>query len=205
MVTESNPEPSHVGHYLGGQSHLFNSPHCHFTHTTDSAQPSAISEDSNPTSDLASDGLETIVTVTETLEELKLPQEVVESESRGAIYSIPIMEDVGGGSSTPEDPAEAPRTLQGNSNPSSRESLHLRGWGQNPSLILGLWRHNCFVLSQQLSGVRHLSCSSSNLSLSSKFHSQLSGSGEVGLRSFPLGTMGLFCLVSPLPHRPKLD
>ncbi|KAF6074023.1 brevican [Phyllostomus discolor] len=78
----------------------------------DSSQPSAISEDSNPTSDLASDGLEAIVTVTETLEELKLPQEVVESESRGAIYSIPIMEDVGGGSSTPEDPAEAPRTLQ---------------------------------------------------------------------------------------------
>ncbi|XP_054418982.1 brevican core protein isoform X3 [Pteronotus mesoamericanus] len=78
----------------------------------DSAQPSAIPEDSNPTSDLASDGLEAIVTVTETLEELQLPQEVVESESRGAIYSIPIMEDIGGGSSTPEDPAEAPRILQ---------------------------------------------------------------------------------------------
>ncbi|XP_053771477.1 brevican core protein [Desmodus rotundus] len=78
----------------------------------DSAQPSAISEDSNPTSDLASDGLEAIVTVTETLEELQLSQEVMESESRGAIYSIPIMEDVGGGSSTPEDPVESPRTLQ---------------------------------------------------------------------------------------------
>lgn len=142
MVTESNPEPSHVGHYVGGQSHLFNSPHCHLTPTIDSAQPSAISEDSNPTSDLASDGLEAIVTVTETLEELQLSQEVMESESRGAIYSIPIMEDVGGGSSTPEDPAESPRTLQGNSNPSSWGGLHLRGWGQKPSLILGLWRHN---------------------------------------------------------------
>ncbi|XP_006895812.1 PREDICTED: brevican core protein [Elephantulus edwardii] len=73
----------------------------------DSAPPSGIPEASDP----ASDGLEAIVTVTETLEELQLPQETVESESRGAIYSIPIMEDRGGGSSTPEDPAEAPRTL----------------------------------------------------------------------------------------------
>ncbi|XP_021522999.2 brevican core protein isoform X2 [Aotus nancymaae] len=77
----------------------------------DSAQPSAIPEAANPASDPASDGLEAIVTVTETLEELQLPQEAMESESRGAIYSIPIMEDGGGGSSTPEDPAEAPRTL----------------------------------------------------------------------------------------------
>uniref|UniRef100_A0A8C2NHF5 Brevican core protein n=1 Tax=Capra hircus TaxID=9925 RepID=A0A8C2NHF5_CAPHI len=77
----------------------------------DSAQPSAIPEAANPGSDPASDALESIVTVTETLEELKLPQEAVESESRGAIYSIPIIEDGGGGSSTPEDPAEAPRTL----------------------------------------------------------------------------------------------
>ncbi|EAW52931.1 brevican, isoform CRA_c [Homo sapiens] len=77
----------------------------------DSAQPSAIPEASNPASNPASDGLEAIVTVTETLEELQLPQEATESESRGAIYSIPIMEDGGGGSSTPEDPAEAPRTL----------------------------------------------------------------------------------------------
>uniref|UniRef100_A0A8C8ZA20 Brevican core protein n=1 Tax=Prolemur simus TaxID=1328070 RepID=A0A8C8ZA20_PROSS len=77
----------------------------------DSARPSAIPDASNPASDLASDGLEAIVTVTETLEELQLPREAVESESRGAIYSIPIMEDGGGGSSTPEDPAEAPRTL----------------------------------------------------------------------------------------------
>ncbi|KAJ8794205.1 hypothetical protein J1605_003351 [Eschrichtius robustus] len=59
----------------------------------DSAQPSAIPEASNPASDLASDALEAIVTVTEALEELQLPQEAVESESRGAIYSIPIMED----------------------------------------------------------------------------------------------------------------
>ncbi|XP_012886122.1 PREDICTED: brevican core protein [Dipodomys ordii] len=73
----------------------------------DSAHPSTMPETSNP----ASDGLEAIVTVTETLEELQLPQETMESESRGAIYSIPIMEDGGGGSSTPEDPAEAPKTL----------------------------------------------------------------------------------------------
>ncbi|XP_036297886.1 brevican core protein [Pipistrellus kuhlii] len=78
----------------------------------DSAQPSTIPEDSNPSSDPASDGLEAIVTVTETLEELQLPRGAVESESRGAIYSIPIIEDGGGASSTPEDPAEAPRTLQ---------------------------------------------------------------------------------------------
>ncbi|XP_047385269.1 brevican core protein isoform X2 [Sciurus carolinensis] len=78
----------------------------------DSAHPSAIPEVSNPASDPGSDGLEAIVTVTETLEELQLPQEAMESESRGAIYSIPIMEDGGGGSSTPEDPAEAPRTLE---------------------------------------------------------------------------------------------
>ncbi|XP_059529425.1 brevican core protein [Myotis daubentonii] len=78
----------------------------------DSSQPSTIPEDSNPPSDPASDGLEAIVTVTETLEELQLPQEAVESESRGAIYSIPIIEDGGGASSTPEDPAEAPKTLQ---------------------------------------------------------------------------------------------
>ncbi|XP_037681645.1 brevican core protein isoform X2 [Choloepus didactylus] len=75
----------------------------------DNAQPSAVPEASNSASDPASDGLEAIVTVTETLKELQLPQEAVESESRGAIYSIPIMEDGGGGTSTPEDPAEAPR------------------------------------------------------------------------------------------------
>ncbi|XP_021105009.1 brevican core protein isoform X2 [Heterocephalus glaber] len=73
----------------------------------DSAHPSAIPGASNP----ASDGLEAIITVTETLEELQLPPEAMESESRGAIYSIPVMEDGAGGSSTPEDPAEAPRTL----------------------------------------------------------------------------------------------
>ncbi|XP_077883490.1 brevican core protein isoform X1 [Ictidomys tridecemlineatus] len=77
----------------------------------DAAQPSATPEVSLPASDPGSDGLEAIVTVTETLEELQLPPEAVESESRGAIYSIPVMEDGGGGSSTPEDPAEAPRTL----------------------------------------------------------------------------------------------
>lgn len=86
--------------------------HWHFPPATDSAQPSAIPE----ATDLVSDALEAIVTVTETLEELQLPQEAVESESRGAIYSIPIMEDGTGGSSTPEDPAEAPRNLLGNSN-----------------------------------------------------------------------------------------
>ncbi|XP_039107419.1 brevican core protein isoform X2 [Hyaena hyaena] len=73
----------------------------------DSGQPSATPDASHP----ASDGLEAIVTVTETLEELQLPREAVERESRGAIYSIPVVEDGGGGGSTPEDPAEAPRTL----------------------------------------------------------------------------------------------
>ncbi|XP_004402960.1 PREDICTED: brevican core protein [Odobenus rosmarus divergens] len=77
----------------------------------DSPQPSTTPEASDPAMDPASDGLEAIVTVTETLEELQLPQEAVESESRGAIYSIPIVEDGADGSSTPEDPAEAPRTL----------------------------------------------------------------------------------------------
>ncbi|KAM5161292.1 brevican core protein [Callospermophilus lateralis] len=77
----------------------------------DAAQPSAAPEVSLPASDPGSDGLEAIVTVTETLEELQLPPAAVESESRGAIYSIPVVEDGGGGSSTPEDPAEAPRTL----------------------------------------------------------------------------------------------
>ncbi|XP_053764798.1 brevican core protein isoform X1 [Panthera pardus] len=73
----------------------------------DSGQPSTTPEASDP----ASDGLEAIVTVTETLEELQLPREAVESESRGAIYSVPIVEDGGGARSPPEDPAEAPRTL----------------------------------------------------------------------------------------------
>lgn len=84
--------------------------HWPFPLGTDSAHPSAFSEASSP----ASDGLEAIVTVTEKLEELQLPQEAMESESRGAIYSIPITEDGGGGSSTPEDPAEAPKTPLGN-------------------------------------------------------------------------------------------
>ncbi|XP_060057613.1 brevican core protein isoform X2 [Erinaceus europaeus] len=73
----------------------------------DSLQPSASPK---PTSDPASNGLEAIMTVTETLEELQLPRGAVESESRGAIYSIPMPEDSAGGSSTPEDPAEPPRT-----------------------------------------------------------------------------------------------
>ncbi|XP_037681647.1 brevican core protein isoform X4 [Choloepus didactylus] len=83
--------------------------YCYAEDLNDNAQPSAVPEASNSASDPASDGLEAIVTVTETLKELQLPQEAVESESRGAIYSIPIMEDGGGGTSTPEDPAEAPR------------------------------------------------------------------------------------------------
>lgn len=99
----------------------------------DSAQPSAIPEDSNPDSALASDGLEAIVTVTETLEELQLPQEAVESESRGAIYSIPILEDGGGGSSTPEDPAETPRTLLGNSNTSPQGVCTREAGGRRPA------------------------------------------------------------------------
>nr|XP_044994808.1 brevican core protein isoform X1 [Jaculus jaculus]XP_044994809.1 brevican core protein isoform X1 [Jaculus jaculus] len=75
----------------------------------DSPSPSVTPEDSSPAPDAASDALEAIVTVTEKLQELQLLQEPVESESRGAIYSIPMVED-GGGGSTPEDPAEAPRT-----------------------------------------------------------------------------------------------
>uniref|UniRef100_A0A8C9QMM4 Brevican core protein n=1 Tax=Spermophilus dauricus TaxID=99837 RepID=A0A8C9QMM4_SPEDA len=75
----------------------------------DAAQPSATPEVSLPASDPGSDGLEAVITVTETLEELQLPPEAVESESRGAIYSIPVMEDGGGGSSTPEDPASGAR------------------------------------------------------------------------------------------------
>ncbi|XP_055979631.1 brevican core protein [Sorex fumeus] len=74
----------------------------------DSAQPSALPEAPS----LDPDALETIITVTETLKELQLPPEAMESESRGAIYSIPIPEDGAGGSSTLEDPAEAPRTLE---------------------------------------------------------------------------------------------
>uniref|UniRef100_F6VZ19 Brevican core protein n=1 Tax=Monodelphis domestica TaxID=13616 RepID=F6VZ19_MONDO len=59
----------------------------------------------------ASDGLETIVTVTETLQEHQLLQEATQSESRGAMYSVPISEDNRGISSTPEDPEEAPKIL----------------------------------------------------------------------------------------------
>lgn len=91
-------------------------------------------EASDPASDPASDGLEAIVTVTETLEELRLPQEAVESESRGAIYSIPIVEDGGGRSSTPEDPAEAPKTLLGNWSP-CQEELGVKV----SRVMLGLW------------------------------------------------------------------
>lgn len=88
--------------------------HWPFPPATDSAHPSAFSEASSP----ASDGLEAIVTVTEKLEELQLPWEAMESESRGAIHSIPIMEDgAGGSSSSPEDPAEAPGILLGNFKP----------------------------------------------------------------------------------------
>lgn len=87
-------------------------------------------EASDPASDPASDGLEAIVTVTETLEELQLHQEAVESESRGAIYSIPIVEGGGGGSFTPEDPAEAPRTLLGNWSPLLGEvGGKVQAWG----------------------------------------------------------------------------
>lgn len=53
--------------------------------------------------------------MTEKLEELQLPREAMESESRGAIYSIPVMEDgAGGSSSSPEGPEEAPGILLGN-------------------------------------------------------------------------------------------
>lgn len=94
-------------------SYAYLASHWPFPFATDSAHPSAFSEASIP----ASDGLEAIVTVTEKLEELQLPQEAIESESRGAIYSIPITEDGGGGGSTLEDPAEAPKTPLGNCKP----------------------------------------------------------------------------------------
>lgn len=126
MVSGSTTEPSHATVTWEGTAAYLTS-HWHLPPVTDSAQPSAIPEVSNPASDLASDGLEAIVTVTETLEELQLPQGAVESESRGAIYSIPIVEDGGGGSSTPEDPAEAPRTLLGNSNSLSWEKMRAEG------------------------------------------------------------------------------
>ncbi|XP_049638177.1 brevican core protein isoform X2 [Suncus etruscus] len=76
----------------------------------DSTQPSALPEAPSLASGPVPDALETIVTVTETLKELRLPPAAVESESRGAIYSIPIPEDGAGGSSTLEDPSEASRT-----------------------------------------------------------------------------------------------
>lgn len=126
--------------WVGGRATSLTS-HWHSSSATDPAQPSAIPEATNPASDLASDALEAIVTVTETLEELKLPQEAVESESRGAIYSMPVIEDEGGGSFTPEDPAEAPRTLLGNSKLSSWGCLHLeevRGRRGQPGLGPGL-------------------------------------------------------------------
>uniref|UniRef100_A0A5F8HIV6 Brevican core protein n=1 Tax=Monodelphis domestica TaxID=13616 RepID=A0A5F8HIV6_MONDO len=77
----------------------------------------------------ASDGLETIVTVTETLQEHQLLQEATQSESRGAMYSVPISEDNRGISSTPEDPEEAPKILLGKSLclVSSKHPCHLLG------------------------------------------------------------------------------
>lgn len=77
--------------------------------------------------------------MTEKLEELQLPREV-ESESRGAIYSIPIMEDGGGGSSSPEDPSEAPRILLGNF---TLDSNHLREVGGRRASPGGCWGHSC--------------------------------------------------------------
>lgn len=143
--------------------------------------------------------------MTETLEELQLPQEAVESESRGAIYSIPIIEDGGDASSTPEDPAEAPRTLQGNAHPLSWRGLHMRYWGHKPSLMLGLWRQDPVLsfLSTQW-------CKASHLFLFQYLPFQKiplpTLSLELfGLRDFPLERMILFCLVSPLPHLAKLD
>lgn len=163
MVSESNSEPSHA--WEGGTTSLT----CpwHFPLAADSTQPSAIPEASNPASDLASDALEAIVTVTETLEELQLPQEAVESESRGAIYSIPIMDDGGGGSSTPEDPAEAPRTLLGNSHPLPWGCLHLgearggRGQSQVEAGVVAAVTLPCPLSAAQW--CRHIFCLSPNL------------------------------------------
>lgn len=80
--------------------------------------------------------------MTEKLEELQLPQEAVESESRGAIYSIPITEDGGGGSSTPEDPAEAPRTPLGNCKPFYLGFSLLREVGGRRVSPSGYWDHD---------------------------------------------------------------
>lgn len=143
--------------------------------------------------------------MTETLEELQLPQEAVESESRGAIYSIPILEDGGGGSSTPEDPAEAPRTLQGNSSPLVWAGLHLRGQGQEPSLIMGLWQLGSalyFLSSSMVQGISPVPLPTFAFPANSTSNSL--GLEIFGLRSFPLGRTSL-CLVSPLPYLPKLD
>lgn len=137
--------------------------------------------------------------MTETLEELQLPQEAVESESRGAIYSIPIIEDGGGASSTPEDPAEAPKTLQGNANRLHWRGLHMRYWGHKPSLMLGLWRQDCVLSFLSSSAVQGTSPVPLPIfAFPEKFHPQLSESRAVWIKE-----LILFCLVSPLPHQAK--
>lgn len=144
--------------------------------------------------------------MTETLEELQLPREAVESESRGAIYSIPMIEDGGGASSTPEDPAEAPRTLQGNANPLSWRGLHMRYWGHKPSLMLGLWRQDSVLSILSSSVVQGLSPAPLPIFAFPENSTPNSLSLELfGLRCFPLERMVLFCLVSPLPHLATLD
>uniref|UniRef100_A0A5F8GG22 Brevican core protein n=1 Tax=Monodelphis domestica TaxID=13616 RepID=A0A5F8GG22_MONDO len=84
----------------------------------------------------ASDGLETIVTVTETLQEHQLLQEATQSESRGAMYSVPISEDNRGISSTPEDPEEAPKILLGKSL-CLVSCSRMKGGAKHPCHLLG--------------------------------------------------------------------
>lgn len=96
--------------------------------------------------------------MTEKLEELQLPREAMESESRGAIYSIPIMEDgAGGSSSSPEDPAEAPGILLGNLKPIPciLTPLEKLGAGGQVHWMLGSWAGLvlAFINSSTIKGI----------------------------------------------------
>lgn len=126
--------------------------------------------------------------MTETLEELQLPREAVESESRGAIYSVPIVEDGGGARSPPEDPAEAPRTLLGNWSPLVREAgVKLP--------VLGLRPSDGPDPSQHLGDAGHLSSTLPPLAFPA--HSTPNSLG--------LGSRVLPPLFPPPPCLPKID
>lgn len=162
----------------------------------DSARPSAIPEDSRPDSG----GLEAIVTVTETLEELRLPPEAAESESRGAIYSIPIPEDGGGGSSTPEDPAETPGTLLGNSTPHPRARAsapeRLGAEGQLGAAFMAA--RPCPVRPQRLRGARPRPATRAAL-LFQQVPRPALWVRRCWTNELPLGRRGPSSLVSPPP------